>query len=379
LRGIHYLLLGFGIASFATMIWQWLAGIRFQIEKIPRQGREGGFPSLSILKPLKGCDSQTEGCLASWLKQNYPGEVELLFGIASSDDPVRGVVEKLLASSNAVRGELIICDPLLGSNAKVSSLCHMMKRAKHEIIIVADDDVVIQDGFLQELAAGFRNPEVGLVNCFYFIEPKNWAMRFEAIAVNADFWTQVLQGLMLKPMDFALGAVMATRREMLGKLGGFESLLEYLADDYQLGNKVAKTGAKLQICPTPVECRSDPLSAKQVWNHQLRWARTIRVCQPVPYFFSIISNPSLWPLLACILGAPGGKWLLLSAIIARIGTGAFSYKKLSGLPALVPGLLSPIKDLFGAAIWLLSFTGNKITWRGTLFRVNRGGKLTRIA
>lgn len=361
------------------MIWQWLAGIRFQIEKIPRQGREWGFPSLSILKPLKGCDSQTEGCLASWLKQNYPGEVELLFGIASPDDPVRGVVEKLLASSNAVRGELIICDPLLGSNAKVSSLCHMMKRAKHEIIVVADDDVVIQDGFLQELAAGFRNPEVGLVNCFYFIEPKNWAMRFEAIAVNADFWTQVLQGLMLKPMDFALGAVMATRREMLGKLGGFESLLEYLADDYQLGNKVAKTGAKLQICPTPVECRSDPLSAKQVWNHQLRWARTIRVCQPVPYFFSIISNPTLWPLLACIFGAPGGKWLLLSAIIARIGTGAFSYKKLSGLPALVPGLLSPIKDLFGAAIWLLSFTGNKITWRGTLFRVNRGGKLTRIA
>src|ERR1035437_635368 len=115
-------------------------------------------------------------------------------------------------------------------------------------------------------------------------------MQWEAIAINADFWSQVLQSRSLKPLDFALGAVMATRRRQLEEIGGFAPLVDCLADDYQLGNRIARRGHPIALSPVVVECWSAPMGWAAVWKHQLRWARTIRVCQPAPYFFSLLSN-----------------------------------------------------------------------------------------
>ncbi len=142
----------------------------------------------------------------------------------------------------------------------------------------------------------------GLVCCFYRLaNPTTLAMHWEAVAINADFWSQVLQSRSLKPIDFALGAVMATRREQLAEIGGFAPLVDCLADDYQLGNRIVRRGYSIALSPVVVECRSASMGWAAVWKHQLRWARTIRVCQPAPYFFSLLSNATLWPLLWLIL------------------------------------------------------------------------------
>jgi ceramide glucosyltransferase len=204
-------------------------------------------------------------------------------------------------------------------------------------------------------------------------------MWLEAVAVNADFWSQVLQGNMLKPMDFALGAVMATTKTRLAQIGGFEGLLDYLADDYQLGHRIARTGARLVICPVPVECRSAAQSASAVWKHQLRWARTIRVCQPTAYFFSILSNATLWPLLGLIGNGLGGVTLLAVAVLLRILTARSNYARLAGANGWKAGFLAPLKDLLQVPIWALAFVGNEIVWREQRFRVDRGGKLTPLA
>ena len=116
-------------------------------------------------------------------------------------------------------------------------------------------------------------------------------------AVNADFWSQVLQARTLRSQDFALGAVMATRRAQLAELGGFRALVDFLADDYQLGNQLARRGYCIELCPVVVECWERPQGWREVWAHQLRWARTVRVCQPAPYFLSILSNATVWPIL----------------------------------------------------------------------------------
>jgi ceramide glucosyltransferase len=377
---LRLILLGCASASIATTLWQWIAGLRFPIERIPAEiTRTGKEPSITLLKPLKGRDSETEDCLESWFQQEYSGGYQLLFGVASLDDPVCEIVRRLLGKYPNKNGELVLCSPLLGTNAKVSSLCHLSKRVRNDLIIVSDDDVFIQRNFLHSLMTRFCDPRVGLISCLYMVRPKTLGMRFEAIAVNADFWTQVLQGLRLKPMDFALGAVMVIRKELLEQTGGFESLLDYLADDYQLGNRIGKTGAKLEICNVPVECRTEAQSARQVWNHQLRWARTIRVCQPLPYFLSILSNTTLWPLLAALFEVPNGVRLVLLSLVLRILTATWNYRKLTGVPALWAGLMAPMKDVLAAVIWGLSFSGNKIVWRGLPFRVGRGGKLTPIA
>jgi ceramide glucosyltransferase len=222
--------------------------------------------------------------------------------------------------------------------------------------------------------------DVGLVNCFYRLaNPVTLAMQWEAIAINADFWSQVLQSRSLKPIDFALGAVMALRRQQLREIGGFEALVDCLADDYQLGHRIARRGHSIALSPVVVECWSAPMGWAAVWKHQLRWARTIRVCQPVPYFFSLLSNATLWPLLWLILrpAAPICAFALCCWLI-RIMTALNLEQRLTqGRTLFAQGWLVPAKDLLQTAIWLLAFLGNRVEWRGRQMRLRRDGTLER--
>ena len=365
------------LAGFSVLLnlWQWYAAKRFRFHKKP-----GDFaPPLSILRPLKGSDVETGRCLESWFVQEYPAETELLFGVASETDPVCEVVRQLMAKYPEIRAELLICKPILGANGKVSSLCYLAKRAHYEHIVISDQDVRVSRNFLSLLVPALKHDTIGLVNCFYILaNPRGLGMRLEAVAVNADFWSQVLQRNMVKPMDFALGAAMATTKKRLAEIGGFEALLDYLADDYQLGNRIAQAGGLLTIAPIPVECRSVPQKATEIWSHQLRWARTIRVCRPTPYFFSILSNSTLWPLMALAARPSFGVKLMVVALAVRVLTAQSNYARLTQQTAWIPALLAPLKDLLQTPIWFLAFLGNEIVWRDERFRVEKGGKLTRL-
>ena len=204
-------------------------------------------------------------------------------------------------------------------------------------------------------------------------------MQWEAIAINADFWSQVLQSRSLKPLDFALGAVMATRRQHLQEIGGFAALVDCLADDYQLGNRIARRGHPIALSPVVVECWSAPMGWAAVWKHQLRWARTIRVCQPAPYFFSLLSNATLWPLLWLIVRPAAPVWAFaLCCWLVRILTALNLEQRLTqGRTLFAQAWLVPAKDLLQTAIWLLAFLGNRVEWRGRQMRLRRDGTLER--
>ena len=364
------------LLSLALLLWQWLVARRFPLHQ---RVREHPFPAaISLLKPLKGCDDQTEGCLRSWFAQDYTGRVQVLFGVDSADDPVCDIVRKLLREFSERDAQLIVCSNLLGANAKVSKLVELEAMARHEVLVISDADVRVPPDFLFNAVALLREPEVGLVNCFYELAgATNSAMRLEAIAINADFWSQVLQARSLKPIDFALGAVMITRRKQLAEIGGFKALVDCLADDYQLGHRIAVRGARIEICPVVVECRSAAMNWKAVWKHQLRWGRTIRVCQPAPYFFSILSNATFWPLLWIVVRPqPLSLTIFLICLSVRIwaaldlqarlthSRGHFNY-----------WWLVPLKDLFQMIIWFLALVGNRIEWRGQRMKLRRDGTL----
>jgi ceramide glucosyltransferase len=204
-------------------------------------------------------------------------------------------------------------------------------------------------------------------------------MSWEAVAINADFWSQVLQSQSLKPLDFALGAVMAVRRQSLLAIGGFRGLADCLADDYQLGNRIARQGRRIILCPVVVKCLSSPMGWVAVWKHQLRWARTIRVCQPAPYFLSILSNATLWPLLW--LAVRPNKLSLAAAIcclMVRVGSALDLQHRLTrSWQHLFRGWLAPFKDLLQVGIWLLAFAGNRVEWRGERLILQPDGTLVR--
>ncbi|HYV28852.1 MAG TPA: glycosyltransferase, partial [Candidatus Eisenbacteria bacterium] len=290
----------------------------------------------------------------------------------------------------------------LGTNAKVSTLIQLQRLAKHDVVIVSDADVRVPPDFLVNAVAPLKDSTVGLVNCFYRLaNPATSAMQWEAVAINSDFWSQVLQSASLKPIDFALGAVMVTRRKQLDEIGGFASLADFLADDYRLGNLIAQKGHRIALCPVVVECWSAPMNWREVWAHQLRWARTIRVCQPLPYFSSIISNATIWPLLWSLASVPfatvkssalseNASEALAQAFICsllatmlcvttRIGLALHLQFKLNrGTGHFMWWWLVPVKDLLNAVIWALAFFGNRVEWRGHHYRVESGGKLVKV-
>ena len=376
---LKFILAALAVLSFELVLWQFLAARKFPLHK--RIADPAFSPAVSILKPLKGCDATTAASLESWFNQIYVGSVQILFGVANAEDPVCDIVRELIGKHPKADAQLLICVESLGMNAKVSTLIQLERAARHDLILVSDADVRVPEDFLGNVVAPLREPEVALVNCFYRIaNPSTRAMEWEAVMINADFWSQVLQSRTLKPLDFALGAAILQRRKSLEQVGGFAAFANCLADDYQIGNQIAKNGGRIALCPVVVECWESPMSWRQVWKHQLRWARTIRVCQPVPYFFSILSNGTLWPLLWLIYSLLLAKMLYALAafvlLLARIVLARSLQRTFNGggqKPA--PFWLVPVKDLLNAAIWAIAFSGNKIEWRGRKMRLRRDGNL----
>ena len=378
-------LLNSSLASLATLsgsllVWQWLAARRFPLHQ--KCAVPGFAPAISILKPLKGADDTTADSLRSWFRQDYAGEVEIIFGVADAADPAGGIVRQLMAEHPGRRARLVVCGPLTGANAKVAKLAVLEPLAAHALILLCDADVRVPADFLADFVAPLRAESCALVNCFYRLaNPVTLAMRWEALAVNGDFWSQVLQAQTLKPLDFALGAAILVRREALRGIGGFAALADCLADDYQLGQRIARNGGRIALSSRVVECWDAPQNWTQVWKHQIRWARTVRVCQPVPYFFSILSNASLWPalwLLASLLAGTGGwAWWGGGCFLGLRVWLAWDLQRrfTPGRKLMAPGWMALVKDALQVAIWLAAFLGTHVEWRGRKMAVRRDGTL----
>jgi len=378
-------------ASLALVLWQWLAARRFPLHRRigARQRTPEGDesypgpefqPGVTLLKPLKGCEAHTGSCLRSWFEQDYAGALQILFAVSNARDPVCAVVESLCREFPNHDARLVVCPERLGANAKVSKLAQLEPLASHETIVVSDADVCAPPDLLANAVLPLRQPEIGLVTCFYRLaNPATLAMRWEAVAINADFWSQVLQGASFRRLDFALGAVMAMRRSTLTAIGGFCVLVDCLADDYQLGNRIARGGHRIELCSVVVECRLDAVGWGAVWRHQLRWARTIRVCQPLPYFLSLLSNATFWPLI-WLAATPSARTLAASAfcLAIRCGVAADLQTRLTRVRDNLQWLwLVPVKDLLQVALWACAFAGNGIKWRGERYRLRRDGTLER--
>jgi ceramide glucosyltransferase len=371
--------------SFGLTVWRWAVSARFPLHR--RDAVRSPLPGCAVLKPLKGCDAETRACLRSWLAQEYPGPAQFLFGVASADDPVCPLVRELLAEFPRADARLVVCGAALGVNGKISTLRQLEPLIRQPLVVISDADVRVSADFLASLTPPLADPETGLVNCFYRLtNPGGPAMRWEAIAINADFWASVLQAQSLKKVDFALGAVMALRAEQLAETGGFAALADYLADDYQLGRQTARLGRRIVFSTMVVDCRESPRNWAQAWAHQARWARTIRVCQPVLFFFSVVDNATFWPLLWLAASRLAGAAAFGSVFpvcgfffIFRIFTALEQERRLTGSRAHFRWFwMVPVKDLLNLAVWVAAFTGSQIQWGGCRYRVLPGGRLRNI-
>jgi len=374
--------IAFGALTLAALLlagWQWLEGLLFPLHR--RIRRRNYAPPVTVLKPLMGANEHTRVCLESWMVQNYPGPMEIIFLVDREDDPVCQVVRELMAAHPDVDASLAVCPEPLGPNAKVSKLAEGERRARHSLLVVSDADVRAAPDLLINLVARFHHESAGLVACLYRVaDPVGLAQQCEAAAVNSDFWTGVLQARRLGGLRFALGAAIAVRKAALEKIGGFASLADLLADDFWLGRRIFEAGYGVSLCPVVVDCRHPQQSWKETWRRQLRWARTIRANMPAGYFAAIVSNLTLWPTLWNLVAPdPLSVSCLAGALLVRIATALDNQRRLNQSWAHLPWFwMPPLKDLCQALLWIAAFTGNRVEWGGRRFRVDRRGRLIPI-
>jgi ceramide glucosyltransferase len=367
-----YLLSGFGLVSFLS-------------DSRKKSGQanlpDGQLPPVSILKPLKGVDPEIWDSFCSHCEQDYP-EFQIIFGVSDSDDPAIDVVRRLQAKYPKRQIELIECQRILGTNVKVSNLVQMLPAASHEILLVDDSDIRVGKDYLRRVVAPLRDNSVGLVTCLYRgIAGRSLGSRLEALGISMDFVPGVLSARIVeRGMHFALGSTMVFRRSELGAIGGFEILLDYLADDYELGHRISARGKRVELSDVTVDTFLPAYTFRQFVDHQLRWARSVRDARRWGYLGVALTYGLPWSI-ATLLAARGARWAwALGAITlaARVVVGlAASLAVLHDRQALRNILLLPVRDLIAPLVWAASFAGHQIHWRGDVFYL-KDGRLARI-
>ena len=330
------------------------------------------LPAVSILKPIHGRDPEFYEAIRSHALLDYP-EFEILFGLNDPEDPARQDITRLAAEFPQRAIRIIEC-PRNMPNGKVASLAKLARAARYPVLVINDSDITVAADYLHRVVPALEDGKVGLVTCLYRATGESRAARWEALGIATEFAPSVLVARALGIAEFALGSTMALRAADLERIGGFASIGEYLADDYQLGLRINKLGRRIALAPAVVATHLSDNTWAAVWRHQVRWSRTIRVSRPAGYFGYAITNATVWAALA----AAGGAWAIAAGAIAvRLMAGvATSRFVLGDRTSSRLFLLMPFRDLWGFAIWLAGLAGSTVEWRGTRLRLRRDRRIT---
>jgi ceramide glucosyltransferase len=319
--------------------------------------------AVSILKAVRGLDPGFRAAIESHTKLH--GEYEVLCGVRSLDDPAVAVLREF------PQVRVIECRTLT-PNQKVGVLMDLAREAKYPILLVNDADIRVEPDYLERVTEPLTDPKVGLVTCLYRPEGSTFAGRFEGLGVSTDFAPSALVARLVGVEEFAMGSTLAFRRADLERIGGFEAISDYLADDYQLGARLHGLGLKCVLSDVTVATHFGG-SWRDVWMHQVRWARTIRVSKFSGYLGLPATFATVWALaLACT-----GEWSLALAVLAARMLMAIEsgWMVMRSRDVLLFWFLIPVRDLFGAAVWGAGLFGNTVVWRGQKLKLNPEGRI----
>lgn len=375
LAGLCGILALCGVGYLMLTVWS----IRRHLRRVVAVG--ASQPPISILKPLHGIDPEMYESFRSHCIQKYP-EFEIIFGVNDATDPAVEAVERLRCEFPSRRIELVICGDVRGTNRKVSNLIQMLGAARHDHIVINDSDIRVPADYLAQIAKHFADPKVGMVTALYrAVADRTVSSKLEALTIATDFSGGVLCAIEVDDgMKFALGSTLALPRRVLNDIGGFAPLLDYLADDYELGVRTAKAGYEVRLADTVVETFLPPYTFAEMWSHQLRWSRTMREMRQAGYFGVVVTFALPWSVFAVLLSG-GAAWawaLLLVSVVVRFADAYILCNRVVGDSRSVRDFwLLPLRDFVAMALWIASYTGNTVTWRGESFRLV-DGKLIKI-
>jgi ceramide glucosyltransferase len=339
------------------------------------------LPPVSILKPLKGTDPDIYESFRSHCLQDYP-EFEIIFGVSDPDDPAVASVQQLQREFPERPIRLVVSPNKLGANVKVSNLEQMLPAARYQLLLVNDSDIRVERDYLRRIMAPLAAERVGMVTCLYRGVPASTlGSRLESLGISTDFCAGVLVARQLeRGLRFGLGSTLAFRRADLERIGGFKSIVDFLADDYELGRRIAGLGLQVVLSDVVVETHLPAYDLRGFVSHQLRWARGVRDSRAGGYIGLVSTYGLMWALVALVAAYPAPwSWalfgitvLLRLAVAFAVGGGVLQDQRMLGSLWLLP-----VRDLVAVAVWAASFAGHTVTWRGDRFEL-KNGRLIRL-
>ena len=332
-------------------------------------------PPASILKPVRGLDRGAYDNFASFCQLEYP-EYEVLFCVNDADDPSVPVIRAIQEDFPHCKVRLIFGAFPLGANDKVNKLCRLVEEANYDLLVISDSDIRVQPNYLRDVAASFADPKVGAVTVFFrSLISGGIGATLDAAGSAVEFASSALLSQRLEGVHFTLGATMATTKECLAEIGGFEALVSHYVDDYELGRRISGRGYRVELAETPVWMVYPRETLLEFIRHELRWSVGLRNVRPVGHAALAFTFGLPWTILAAAV-APSTT-LAAVYVLAYLGLRFAVYLTVGmwGLEDVVvrrKWWLAPLRDAMNFSVWVASFFSGRICWRGVNFRVNKG-------
>jgi ceramide glucosyltransferase len=384
---LSYLLLALAalgtLSSTAFLVLALIAALHHR-RKLREPSNNSVFPAVSVLKPVHGMEPRLRENLESFFQIDYP-DFELLFCARRRDDAALTLVDKLAAQYPGVQVRVLASGDPPYANAKVYSLAKLIDAAQHELLVISDSDVAVSRAYLREIAPDLLDRSVGVVTCLYRGLPVEgfWA-RLEALGMSVEMTSGVLIAEMLEGVRFALGPTMATRKDVIARIGGVAQLGDFASDDYLLGNLADAAGLRNGISPHFIDHVVFHRTWLESWRHQVRWMKTTRYSRPKGHFGTGLTFAMPFGLLGLAGGLLLGNlplawglfgWAVANRVIQSIAIG---WGVVSDPRALAFAWLYPLRDLLGFFLWVASYGSNIIEWRGETYRMEFGGKMRKL-
>jgi ceramide glucosyltransferase len=382
--GWRALFLLWGAAALTYYVTAILAALRFfpreRARVLPKYA-----PPASLLKPVRGADFGSYENFSSFCRQDYP-DYEILFAVNDESDSALPLIRRLQAEFPARSIRLLVGAEQVGANRKVNKQIRLAREARHETLVLTDGDVRVGPNYLREVVAPFVDVKVGAVTSFYRgIAERSVGAEMEAIGASSDFFAGVLVAEWKEGMTFALGASIVTTKTWVEKIGGFAAIADQHSDDYELGHRIAKAGGQVRLSREAVWTMYPAQSLQGFWEHQLRWARTVRLCRPWSYLGLVFTHGLPWCLLAALAAASAGWIGVAMAYVAGYSVLRLTMAWTVGVWGTGDDLLRrrlwliPLRDAIYFVVWLASFASKRITWGGEEYTMEKGQMVRTVA
>ena len=342
-----------------------------------------GFqPPVTVIKPVCGLEKDLKERLRSACLQDYP-DYQVVLAVQNPDDPAVPLLREVAQEFGPDRVTLVVHDVSVGPNGKVNNLLGGLAQARHDVLVISDSDVELRPDYLSAIVAPLDDPNVGAVNTlFKTVQAERWFERMELLTLNADFIPSVIFAEVTGAAGFCLGPSIAIRRSTLETIGGFESLSEYLAEDYELGRRVWTAGLKMALVPYVVDITLDLPDRQTWWKHQVYWDLNTRVANPLGFFATVITRSIPFAVVLALLnlGAIWSLGALAGALAARLVSVAVTARfALNDREAIRALALLPLRDMVGLVTWAMALRRKRVVWRGTEFILMRDGRMVLAA